>query len=145
MNKMPLYNENPYIEDEFEEDFLGYYEAEALNQITEHSRQIRTLFKLKSATIRYFYNTNTKALEYLHNSNFFDNKNEFESLAIQFIKVIKKVKSITGVLEEGIQIIQNNAISHDKNTKADLMKLKRITMQPSNLSRANAGLLKMER
>jgi hypothetical protein len=79
---MPRYNENPYIEDEFEENFLGYYEAEALNQIIEHSRQIRTLFKLKSATIRYFYNTNTKALEYLQNSNFFDNKNEFESLAI---------------------------------------------------------------
>jgi hypothetical protein len=124
---MSFYNENPYINDEFDENFLRYYEAEVLNQITEHSRQIRTLLKLKSATIRYFYNTNTETLEYLQNSNFFDNKNKFELLALQFIMVIKKVKSITGVLEEGIQIIQNNAISHSKNTKADLKELKSIT------------------
>lgn len=127
MNKMAFYNENPYIDDEFDENFLGYYKAEVLNQITEHSRQIRTLLKLKCATIRYFYNTNTKTSEYWQNSNFFDNKNKFEFLALQFIMVIKKVKSITGGLEEGIQIIQNNVISHGKNTKADLKELKNIT------------------
>jgi len=60
-------------------------------------------------------------------SNFLENKNKFEFLALQFIKVIKNVKALTGDLEEGIQILQNNVINRGKNTKADLKELKNIT------------------
>jgi len=123
---MTFDNEYPYLDYEFDDNFLGWYENEGIIQITEHSRQIRTLLSFKCATIRYFYRQNTEISINLQKSNFFETKNSFELLALQFIKLIKKVKAITGVLEEGIQIIQNNVAGRDKNAKAHLMDLNNI-------------------
>ncbi len=126
MNKMTFDNEYPYIDHEFDDNFLGWYEIEGSVQITEHSRQIRTLLNFKCATIRYFYRKDSEISINMQKSIFFKTKNEFELLGLQFIKVIKKVKAITGVLEDGIQIIKNNIVSRNKNAKACLMELKNI-------------------
>jgi len=123
---MTFDNEYPYIDHEFDDNFLGWYEIEGSVQITEHSRQIRTLLNFKCATIRYFYRKNTEISINVQKSIFFKTKNEFELLGLQFIKVIKKVKAITGVLEDGIQTIQSNVVSRNKNAKACLMELNNI-------------------
>lgn len=123
---MTFDNEFPYLDYEFDDNFLGWYENEGLIQITEHSRQIRTLLKYKCATIRYFYRQNTEISINVQKSNFFETKNNFELLALQFIKLIKKVKVMTGTLEEGIKIIQSNVVGRDKNAKAYLIELNNI-------------------
>lgn len=116
----------PYMDSEFDDNFLNWYELEGVSKISELSRQIRSLLKYKSATIRYFYsttnNTSTKTLD----SKFFENKKEFELKGLQLIKNINKIKNLTGILEEGIQIIQSNALGNNKNTRAYLIELKKI-------------------
>ena len=123
---MAFDNEYPYLDYEFDDNFLGGCENEGLIQITEHSRQIRTLLRYKCATIRYFYRHNTEISINVQKSIFYETKNSFELLALQFIKLIKKTKAITGNFEEGIQIIQCNVAGSDKNAKAHLMELNNI-------------------
>jgi len=113
----------PYIDPEFDDNFLSWYELEGISKISEHSRQIRSLLNYKSATIRYFYsNASTKTL----NSKFLENKKEFELKGFQLIKIINNIKDLTGVLEEGIIILQNDALDNYKITKAYLIELKKV-------------------
>jgi hypothetical protein len=117
---------NPYIDYEFDDNFLNWYELEVISKISEHSRQIRSLLNYKNATIRYFYSTTSNTSKKALNSKFFENKRDFELNGLQLIKNINNIKDLTGVLEEGIQIMQNNALSNNKNTRAYLIELKKI-------------------
>lgn len=45
--------ENPYLDLEFDEVFLGCYETEGVRRITELSRQVRTMLNYRTNIVRY--------------------------------------------------------------------------------------------
>ncbi len=98
--------ENPYIDPEFDNMFLGCYETEGVKKITELSRQVRTLLNFKTNIIRYRFRSNSNKLLKSQDIKFYENKKQFESLALRFIRLLNKIKGISiRPLEEEIQIL----------------------------------------
>jgi len=98
--------DNSYLDIEVDDLDLGWYEIEGVRKITELSRQVRSLLSLKTNTIRYRFRSNSNISTKLQDIKFYENKKQFESLALRFIKLLNKINGIsTRDLEEEIKII----------------------------------------
>ena len=95
--------EDPYLELESEELFLEWYKIEGVRNITELSRQVRTLLNYKTETIKYRFQSNNKTSINQTNTKFLNLKQKFESLALKFINFLRSIKETARTLEEGIQ------------------------------------------
>ena len=121
-----------YIEDsdfgsKYEEIFNDWYEIEGVKKIKELSRQLRTFFNYKKEVIRYRFRSNPHLAENYINTKFFSQKQEIETLTHEFITMLKKLKSSTQTLEEGIRSLFFNS------NKKHLNKLSGITEKLSIL------------
>ena len=87
--------DNPYIDIEVDDLVLGLYETEGVRKITKLSRQVRSLLNLKTNTIRYRFRSNSNISAKLQDVKFYENKKQFESLALRFIKLLNKINRIT--------------------------------------------------
>ena len=106
---------NDYIEDttfesEFDETICNWYEIEGLKKIKELSRQLRTFFNYKTEVIKVRFRSNANITNNYVNTNFYDHKQEVESLSYDFITILKGLKRSTETIEEGIQnlFFENN-------------------------------------
>jgi len=95
--------EDPYLELESEELFLEWYKIEGVRNITELSRQVRTLLNYKTETIKYRFQSNENTSINQINTKFLNLKQKFESLALKFIILLRSIKEPARALEEGIQ------------------------------------------
>lgn len=95
--------EDPYLELESEELFLEWYKIEGVRNITELSRQVRTLLNYKTETIKYRFQSNENTSINQTNTKFLNLKQKFESLALKFIILLRSIKETARTLEEGIQ------------------------------------------
>lgn len=95
--------EDPYLELESEELFLEWYKIEGVRNITELSRQVRTLLNYRTETIKYRFQSNNKTSINQTNTKFLNLKQKFESLALKFINFLRSIKETARTLEEGIQ------------------------------------------
>lgn len=95
--------EDPYLELESEELFLEWYKIEGVRNITELSRQVRTLLNYKTETIKYRFRSNENTSINQTNTKFLNLKQKFESLALRFIILLRSIKETARTLEEGIQ------------------------------------------
>ena len=113
---------NDYIEDttfesEFDETIGNLYEIEGLKKIKELSRQLRTFFNYKTEVIKVRFRSNANITNNYVNTNFYDHKQEVESLSYEFITILKGLKRSTETIEEGIQNL------FFENNKTQLIKL----------------------
>ncbi len=115
--------EDPYLELESEELFLEWYKIEGVRNITELSRQVRTLLNYKTETIKYRFRSNENTSIKQTNTKFFNLKQKFESLALRFIILLRSIKETARTLEEGIQSL----LFHSE--KSRLKMLEEITDQ----------------
>ena len=120
---MEYESEDPYIESEIEENFIEWYEFEGVRKIAELSRQVRTLLNFKTETMKYRFRSNEKFTIKNINTNFLTAKHKFESLALKYITLLRRIKEDAGTLEEGIQSL------YFKAEKSRLKQLKEITGQ----------------
>jgi hypothetical protein len=100
---MTYYNEDPYIESEYEEMFNDWYEIEGIKKIKELSRQLRTFFKYKTEVIRYRFRSNLFPAKNCANTKFFSQKQKIESLTLKYITMLNNLKKNTQTLEQGIR------------------------------------------
>ena len=100
---MPHVIEDPYFESEIEELFNEWYEIEGVRKIKELSRQLRTFFNYKMEVVRYRFRSNLSPTENCTNTNDFDQKQKIESLTLEFITILKKMKKIDQTLEHAIR------------------------------------------
>ena len=115
-----------YIDDsdfgtKYEEIFNDWYEIEGVRKIKELSRQLRTFFNYKTEIIRYRYRPTPNFTENYANPKFLSQKQEIESLTHDFITGLKKLKTNTQTLEQGIR-----SLFFD-NDKTRINKLSEIT------------------
>ncbi len=98
--------ENPYLNPELDNIFLGFYEIEGVRKIAELSRQVRSLLNFKKNIIQYrFRSSSNKSLK-LRDDKFHEHKKQFESLALCFIRLLNKIKgNCNRTLEEEIQLL----------------------------------------
>ena len=115
--------EDPYLELESEELFLEWYKIEGVRNITELSRQVRTLLNYKTETIKYRFRSNENTSINQTNTKFLNLKQKFESLALRFIILLRSIKETARTLEEGIQSL----LFHSE--KSRLKMLEEITDQ----------------
>ena len=115
--------EDPYLELESEELFLEWYKIEGVRNITELSRQVRTLLNYKTETIKYRFRSNENISINQTNTKFLNLKQKFESLALRFIILLRSIKETARTLEEGIQSL----LFHSE--KSRLKMLEEITDQ----------------
>ena len=123
MNIIEYEPEDPYIESELEEYFIEWYEFEGVRKITELSRQVRTLLNFKTETMKYRFRSNENITIKHTVTTFFTAKQKFESLALKFITLLRRIKEKTGTLEEGIQSL------YFQTEKSQLKQLEEITGQ----------------
>lgn len=98
---MEYYNNDPYFEEELEQ-FNDWYKIEGINKIKELSRQLRTLFKYKSEVIKFRYHSTLSPTVNHTNPTFLTLKQKIETLTLEFIKLLKKIKESAQTLEQGI-------------------------------------------
>lgn len=115
--------EDPYLELESEELFLEWYKIEGVRNITELSRQVRTLLNYKTETIKYRFRSNENTSINQINTKFLNLKQKFESLTLRFIILLRSIKETARTLEEGIQSL----LFHSE--KSRLKMLEEITDQ----------------
>ncbi len=120
---MSYNTEDPYFETEFEEIFNEWYEIEGVRKIKELSRQFRTFFNYKTEVIRYRFRSNLAPTENFTNTNFFTQKQKIESLTLEFITMLRKMKKTAQTLEQGIRSLFYN------NNKSQFNQLSEITDQ----------------
>ena len=121
--------DNPYIDIEVDDLVLGLYETEGVRKITKLSRQVRSLLNLKTNTIRYRFRSNSNISAKLQDVKFYENKKQFESLALRFIKLLNKINRIsTRNLEEEIQILLYQVVNK-RNHLSKSKELEDLTFQ----------------
>lgn len=98
---MEYYNNDPYFEEELEQ-FNDWYKIEGINKIKELSRQLRTLFKYKSEVIKFRYHSTLSPTVNHTNPTYLTLKQKIETLTLEFIKLLKKIKESAQTLEQGI-------------------------------------------
>jgi hypothetical protein len=123
---MNFHDEISYMNIEGDDIFLSWYEIEGVRTITELSRQIRTLLKYRAAIIQYRFRTDHINPITTPNIKFLEAKNKFESLALKFIKLLRKIKDFTGNLGGGYQYLLDHA-SSNKTENLLLKKLEDVT------------------
>jgi hypothetical protein len=123
--------DNPYLDIEVDDLVLGLYEVEGVRKITELSRQVRSLLNLKTDTIRYRFRSNSNISAKLKDVKFYENKKQFESLALRFIKLLNKIVGTSRRdLEEEIQILfYHVAIKRNQISRYLLKELEELTFQ----------------
>jgi len=123
--------ENPYLDIEVDNLVLGLYETEGVRKITELSRQVRSLLNLKTNTIRYRFSSNSNIHAKLKDVTFYENKKQFESLALRFIKLLNKINGISKRdIEAEIQILfYHVTIKRNHSSKFLLKELEDLTFQ----------------
>ena len=123
--------DNPYLDFEVDDLVLGLYENEGVKKITELSRQVRSMLNLKINTIRYRFRSNSNIFTKLQDAKFYENKKQFESLALRFIKLLNKINGVsTRDLEEEIQILfYQVAIKRNQISRNLLKELEELTFQ----------------
>ena len=116
---------------EVDDILLGWYETEGVRKITELSRQVRSLLNLKTNMIRYRFRSNPNISAKLQDIKFYENKKQFESLALRFIKLLNKINGISRrELEEEIQILLYQVtIKRNLISKSLLKELRDLTFQ----------------
>jgi len=119
-----------YIEDsdfssEYDEIFNDWYEIEGIRKIKELSRQLRTFFNYKTQVIGYRFQSNS--ISYETTTKFLTQKQKVESLAYEFITLLKKVKKLGQTLEEGIRSL------YYENDKSQIKRLSAINEKLSIL------------
>ena len=116
---------------EVDDILLGWYETEGVRKITELSRQVRSLLNLKTNMIRYRFRSNFNISAKLQDIKFYENKKQFESLALRFIKLLNKINGISRRdIEEEIQILLYQiTIKQNQISKSLLKELKDLTFQ----------------
>ena len=100
---MTYYIEDSYMESEFEETFNDRYEIEGVKRIKELSRQLRTFFNYKTEVIRYRFRSNRFSAKNCASTNFFSQKQKIVSFTYEYITILKKLKTNTQTLEQGIR------------------------------------------
>lgn len=119
-----------YIEDsdfrtEYDEIFNDWYEVEGIRKIKELSRQLRSFFNYKTQVIRYRFQSNSISFE--TTTKFLTQKQKVESVAYEFITLLKKVKKHGQTLEEEIRSL------YYENDKSHIYKLSTLTEKLSIL------------
>jgi hypothetical protein len=100
---MTNYIEDSYIESEFEEIFNIWYEIEGVKKIKELSRHLRIFFNYKTEVIRYRFRSSPFPAKNCANTKFFSQKQKIESFTYEYITILKKLKTNTQTLEQGIR------------------------------------------
>ena len=100
-----------------------WYEIEGVRKIKELSRQLRTFFNYKMEVVRYRFRSNLSPTENCTNTNVFDQKQKIESLSLEFLTMLKKMKKINQTLEQAIRSL------FFKDNKSQLKKLSEISEQ----------------
>lgn len=128
---MPFDLDNSYFDIEDDDIVPGLYEVEGVRKITELSRQVRSLLNLKTNTIRYRFRSNSNISAKLQDVKFYENKKQFESLALRFIKLLSKIDGISRRdIEEEIQILfYQVAIKRNQISRNLLKELEELTVQ----------------
>jgi len=123
--------DNPYLDFEVNDLVYGLYETEGVRKITELSRQIRSLLNLKTNTILYRFCSNSNIYTKSKDVSFFENKKQFESLALKFIKLLNKINGISRRdIEEEIQnLFYQVAIKRNHLSRNLLKELEDLTFQ----------------
>ena len=123
--------DNSYLDFEDDDIVPGLYEVEGVRKITELSRQVRSLLNLKTNTIRYRFRPNSNISAKLKDVKFYENKKQFESLALKFIKLLNKINGISRRdLEEEIQFLFYQVSSkRNLSSKFLLKELEDLTFQ----------------
>ena len=123
--------DNPYLDIEVDYLVLGLYETEGVRKITELSRQVRSLLNLKTNTIRYRFRSNSNIHTKVKDATFYENKKQFETLALRFIKLLNKINRISRRdLEEEIQFLfYQVSIKRNYSSKFLLKELEDLTFQ----------------
>lgn len=123
--------DNSDLDLEVDDILLGWYETEGVRKITELSRQVRSLLNLKTNTIRYRFRSKSNISTKLQDTKFYENKKQFESLALRFIKLLNKINRISRKdLEEEIQILLYQVtIKRNQISKSLLKELEDLTLQ----------------
>jgi len=124
---------NPYLDTELDNIFLGYYETEGVRKIAELSRQVRSLLNFKTNIMQYRFRPNSNNLLKLHDNKFHENKKQFESLALCFIRLLNKIKgnSIRTVEEEIQLLFYQVRVKKNLKSLSVLKELKDLTYQLS--------------
>lgn len=124
---MTDYLEDTDFELEYEEMFNNWYEIDGAKKIKELSRQLRTFFNFKAEVIRSRFGPTSNLTERGINLTTFTQKQEFESLACDFIILLKKIKKNGLSLKQGIQSL------FFENSKSSISKLSEMTEKISML------------
>jgi len=119
--------EDSHIGSEYDDIFNEWYEIEGVRKIKELSRQLRTFFNYKTEVIRYRFRSTPILAENDATTNYYSRKHEIESLAREFINLLKKLKKNGQTLEQGIQ-----SLFFD-NCKTPIYNLTEITEKLSTL------------
>lgn len=128
---MSFYLDNFDLDLEVDDIVLGWYETEGVRKITELSRQVRSLLNLKTNMIRYRFRSNSNISAKLQDIKFYENKKQFKSLTLRFIKHLNKINGISRRdLEEEIQILLYQVtIKRNQISKSLLQELEDLTLQ----------------
>ncbi len=123
--------DNSYLDFEDDDIVSGLYEVEGVRKINELSRQVRSLLNLKTNTIRCRFRSNSNISAKLKDEKFYENKKQFESLALKFIKLLNKIDGISKrSIEEEIQtLFSQTAIKHNHLTTSLLKEVEDLTFQ----------------
>ena len=100
---MIYYIEDSYIESEIKEIFNNWYDIEGVKKIKELSRQLRTFFNYKTEVIRYRFRSSPFPAKNCASTKFFSQKLKIESFTYEYITILKKLKTNTQTLEQGIR------------------------------------------
>jgi len=128
---MPFDLDNSDLDLEVDDILLGWYETKGVRKITELSRQVRSLLNLKTNTIIYRFRSKSNISTKLQDTKFYENKKQFELLALRFIKLLNKINGISRrELEEEIQILLYQVtIKRNQVSKSLLKELEDLTLQ----------------
>ena len=89
-----MYDKISYLDNENDDNFLNWYNIKSVQTISELSRQVRTLLNYRAAFI--YQSFRSKSLNYTNSTNkkFQESKIKFESLALEFLKLLTNLKIV---------------------------------------------------
>lgn len=102
-----------YLDYEDDDTFLSWYNAKCVQTISELSRQVRTLLNYRAAFI--YHSLYPKSLNHtnLPDKKFQDNKLRFESIALEYLKLLNNLKKRNVIGDEFQSLLkfrnQNNS------------------------------------
>lgn len=122
-------DEISYLDYEKDNNFLNWYNIKCVQTISELSRQVRTLLNYRATFI--YQSFRPKSLSYPNSTNkkFQESKIKFESLALNFLKLLNNLK------DRGIIVYQSHNLLEFRNqmNSSFLNRLSNLTHQIFNL------------